>query len=266
MNGSWFDMAEDNLSADLIMEGLETRLTGQRVLYYPSVTSTNEVAKQEAGQGAAEGTVIIAGEQTRGRGRMKRTWLTPEGNIALSVVLYPDASALSSLIMLASLAVVHSIESVTGLETQIKWPNDVMINGKKVCGILVESDVRGGKVNYAVIGIGINVNLKPEDSPEIQTIATSLSGELGVEVSRFSIVRHLLVELERLYLTLSPGGSVYAEWRDRLITLGKEVKVTDGENIYEGLAESVDKEGSLLLRIADGSLKKIVTGDVTLRN
>ena len=257
-------MAEDELSPDLITEGLQTSFIGKRVFYYPSVTSTNEVAKREAEQDAAEGTAIIAGEQTAGKGRLKRTWLTPEGNIALSLVLYPDVSAFPYLIMLASLAVVHCIEAI-GLKPEIKWPNDILVNGGKVCGILVESGVRGDKTYYAVIGIGINVNLRTEDFTDIQTTATSLSGELGREVSRLGIVRNLLVDTERLYVSLSDSGAIYAEWRDRLVTLGKAVKVADNDAVYEGIAESVDAEGSLLLRGLDGSLKRIVAGDVILR-
>ena len=134
------------LSTELIMNGLGTRIIGQRIFYYPSVTSTNEIAKKEAKRGVEEGTVVIADKQTAGRGRLKRTWLTPEGNIALSVVLYPEIQAMPSLIMIASLAVSQSLEAVTGLETQIKWPNDVLVNGRKVCGILIESDVRNEKV------------------------------------------------------------------------------------------------------------------------
>ena len=259
-------MTEDNLSSEAISQGLKTRFVGQRVIYYPSITSTIDIAREEARQGAAEGTVIIADEQTGGKGRLKRAWLTPEGNIALSIVLYPGLSCLPSLIMLASLAVVHSIEAVTGLKSQIKWPNDVLINGKKVCGILIESDVQGNTVNYAVIGIGINVNLRIADFPEIQPIATSLSDELGREVSRLSIIRHLLVEIERLYLALSTGGSIYEEWRDGLVTLGRKVCVKTGENIYEGVAESVARDGSLLLRGLDGNLTRIVAGDVTLHD
>jgi BirA family biotin operon repressor/biotin-[acetyl-CoA-carboxylase] ligase len=259
-------MTEDSLSANTIMEGLETRFIGRKVLYYPSVTSTNEIAKQEARRGAIEGTVIVTGEQTRGRGRLKRAWLTPEGNIALSIILYPDISYLPSVIMLASLAVVYSIEEVTGLKSQIKWPNDVLINGKKVCGILVESDVQGNAVNYTVIGIGININLKPADFPEIQLTATSLFNELGRGVPRLSLIQHLLVEIERLYLIVSNKGSIYEEWRDKLVTLGKNVRITAGETVYEGVAESVARDGSLLLRGMDGRLTKIVAGDVTLRN
>ncbi|MFC1933191.1 biotin--[acetyl-CoA-carboxylase] ligase [Chloroflexota bacterium] len=259
-------MAGDSLSATSITRDLETRFVGQRVIYYPSATSTNEVAKQEAQQGAAEGTAILADEQTAGKGRLKRVWLSPGGNIALSIILYPSLANLPSLIMLASLAVVHSIEAATGLKSQIKWPNDVLINGRKVCGILIESDVQGNAVNYTIIGIGINVNLKLADFPEIQPIATSLSDELGGEVSCLSVIRCLLVEIERLYLALSTGGSIYEEWRDSLITLGGRIRVKSGETVYEGVAESVARDGSLLLRGFDGSLTKIVAGDVTLHD
>jgi len=259
-------MVGDSLSAASITSELETRFVGQRVIYYPSLTSTMGVARREAQQGAAEGTVIIADEQTAGRGRLGRVWLSPRGSIALSIILYPSLSHLPSLIMLASLAVVHSIEAVTGLKSQTKWPNDVLVNGRKVCGILIESDVQGNAVNYAIIGIGINANLRLADFPEILPIATSLSDEMGRDVSRLSIIRCLLVETERVYLALSAGGSIYEEWRDSLITLGRRVRVKTGEAIYEGVAESVARDGSLLLRGPDGSLTKIVAGDVTLRD
>jgi len=221
-----------------------------------------EVAKREAQSGAVEGTVIVADEQTAGRGRLKRAWLSPRGSIALSIILYPSLSYLPSLTMLASLAVVHSIEAVTGLKSQVKWPNDVLINGRKVCGILIASDVQGNTVNYTVMGIGVNVNLRLADFPEIQPIATSLSHELGREVSPLSVIRCLLVEIERLYLALSTEGSIYQEWRDSLVTLGRRVRIETGEAIYEGVAESVARDGSLLLRGSDGSLTKIVAGDV----
>ncbi|MFC2034561.1 biotin--[acetyl-CoA-carboxylase] ligase [Chloroflexota bacterium] len=259
-------MVEDSLSAAAITKDLEAHFVGKRVIYQPSLTSTMEVAKQEARQGAAEGTVIVTDEQTAGRGRLKRAWLSPRGNLALSVILYPSLACLSSLIMLASLAVVHSIEAVTGLKSQVKWPNDILINNRKVSGILIESDVQVNVVNYIIIGIGINVNLRLADFPEILPIATSLSNELGREVSRLSIIRYLLVEMERLYLTLSAGGSVYEEWRDNLITLGQEVRVKTGEATYEGIAESVARDGSLLLRSLDGRFTKIIAGDVTLRD
>jgi BirA family biotin operon repressor/biotin-[acetyl-CoA-carboxylase] ligase len=258
-------MTENSLSPAAITDNLETRFIGQRVIHYPRLTSTMDAAKRQAKQGAIEGTVVLADEQTAGRGRMKRAWLSPKGNIALSIILRPSSAYLSSLIMAASLATVHCIEKVTGLKSQIKWPNDVLVNEKKVCGILTESDVRGNIVDYAIIGIGINVNLRLSDFPEIPPTATSLSHELGRDVSRLDMIRCLLVEAERLYLALPAGESVYQEWRDRLVTLGKKIEVRSGETTYRGIAESVASDGCLLLRQPDGSLTKIVTGDVTLR-
>ena len=259
-------MEGDTLSTVSISDNLETHFIGQRVICYPRLTSTMEVAKQEARQGAAEGTVIVADEQTAGKGRLKRIWLSPKDNIALSVILYPDVVYLPFLIMLASLAVVHCIKAVTGLKSQVKWPNDVLINNKKVCGILIEGGVKGNMVDYAIIGIGVNVNLRLSDFPEILSTATSLSDELGKEVSRLDVIRQLLVEIERLYLALQTGGSVFEEWRDRLVTLGRKVRVKSGKTTYEGIAESVATDGSLLLRHPDGSLTKIASGDVTLRD
>ena len=259
-------MVENSLSVASITNNLGTRFVGKRVIYYPSLASTNETAKQEAQQGAAEGTVIVTDEQTAGKGRIKRLWLTPKGNVALSVILYPPVTYLPYLIMVASLAVVHSIEAVTSLKSQIKWPNDVLIKGRKVCGILIENKLRGDIVDYAVIGIGINVNLRLQDFPDILATATSLSNELGKDVSCLSLIRRLLVEVENLYSALPSGGSIYEEWRDSLVTLGKRVRVKSGETTYDGVAESVARDGSLLLRGSDGTLTKIVAGDVTLHN
>jgi len=257
---------EDSLSTTSITSKLETRFIGQRVIYYPRVTSTNEIAKQEAQRGAVEGTVVIADEQTAGKGRLKRVWLSPKGSIALSIILRPSVVYLPFLIMVSSLAVVHSIEAVTGLKSQLRWPNDVLVNGKKVAGILIENNVRGDIVNYAVIGIGVNINLKLSDFPEILPAATSLSDELGRNMSRLALIRRLLVEIEKLYLALSTGGSIYQEWQDNLVTLGRRVHIKSGKTDYEGIAESVAGDGSLLLRHPDGSLTKIVAGDVTLRD
>ena len=258
-------MAENDLLAADIKRNLKTELIGRKVIAYPSLTSTNDIAKREAKRGAREGTVIVAEEQTAGKGRLKRAWLSPRGSIALSVILHPTPAQLPSLIMVASLAAAHCIEKVSGLKTQIKWPNDVLVNDRKVCGILIESDVRGSAVDYAVIGIGINVNLEPVDFPEIAATATSLSNELGEKLSRREMIRCLLVELENLYLALPEGDSVFREWRERLVTLGKEVEVSSGQTGYKGIAESVASDGSLFLRQPDGSLIKIVAGDVSLR-
>ena len=259
-------MTENSLSPASITSGLETRFIGQKIIYYPTLTSTMETARQEAEQSAKEGTVIIANQQTAGRGRLQRLWVSPKGNIALSVILRPTMAYLPSLIMLASLAVVHSIEAITALRPQLKWPNDVLIRDKKVCGILTESKVQPNTVDYSIVGIGVNVNLRLADFPDISSIATSLSNELGREVSRLSLIRRLLVKIETLYLALLAEESIYQEWQSNLVTLGKMVRVTSGETIQEGIAESVARDGSLLLRRLDGSLTKILAGDVTLRD
>jgi len=258
------EMVENSLSPTAITDNLETHFIGQRVIYFPRLTSTMVVAKRQAQQGATEGTVVIADEQTAGKGRIRRAWLSPKGSIALSIILYPSLAYLSSLIMVASLAVVHCIVAITGLKSQIKWPNDVLVNGKKVCGILIESSVRGNILDYAIIGIGINVNFRLSDFPEIPSTATSLADELGRDISRLDMIRCLLAEIERFYLVLPAGESVYQEWRDNLETLGKKVEVTSDRTTYRGVAESVASDGSLLLRQSDGSLIKIVAGDVTL--
>jgi BirA family biotin operon repressor/biotin-[acetyl-CoA-carboxylase] ligase len=258
-------MTED-LSPPSIFEGLATIFIGQKVLYFPRLASTMDKARQEALRGADEGTVIIAGEQTAGRGRLKRLWLSPPGNIALSVILYPDVSSLPYLMMIASLAVVHSIEEITGLKAQIKWPNDILISSRKVAGILIENEVKGRRIACAVIGIGINVNVTPSDISGSSIAATSLRDELEKDVSPADVVRHLLVEMERLYLTLPDGENVYQEWRDRLDTPGKRVCVISGGTRLEGIAESVDRNGALLLRHDDGSSTSIIAGDVTLRD
>ena len=132
-------MLEENLNPTAITKGLATRFIGQNVLYYPSVSSTNDIARQQALLKTPEGTAVIADRQTTGRGRLRRAWVSPQGNIAVTIVLYPARKNLTYLTMLAALAVLRSIEKTTGLKCQLKWPNDVLINNKKVCGILLES-------------------------------------------------------------------------------------------------------------------------------
>lgn len=255
---------EEEITQASVMRDLNTNFIAKRVIYHSQVTSTMELAKKEALAGVLDGTVIIADEQTAGKGRMGRLWSSPKGCIALSIVLYPKPASLSFLIMVASLAVIRTIKCVTGLCARIKWPNDILINGKKVCGVLVESGVQDNESNYAVIGIGVNVNLKATCLDEVSLTATSLSDELGKRVSRLETVRKLLCEIESLYLSAQEGEAVYGEWRQNLETLGRKVQVRSGNNLYKGVAEDVEKDGSLMLRLEDGSQKCIVAGDVTL--
>lgn len=248
----------------MINHGLNTRFIGQNVLFFPSVSSTMDVARKEAMNNAQEGTAVLAERQTAGRGRLKRKWHTPEGNIAVSIILYPPKDYLNSLIMLASLAVLHSIQIVTGLTCNLKWPNDVLIHKKKVCGILIETRTQIDRLQYAVFGIGINVNMAMYNSPELKDIATSLSDEIGKPISRIQLLQQLFKELERSYLDMLSGISLFPEWSSNLITIGKLVRVQSGDDIFEGTAELANEDGSLLLRLSNGSMQRITIGDVSL--
>jgi BirA family biotin operon repressor/biotin-[acetyl-CoA-carboxylase] ligase len=247
------------------MQDLRTALIGRSIIYHPTLASTMDAARLEARQSAPEGTVIIAGEQTGGRGRLRRTWLSPAGNIALSIVLYPPPDGLSYLVMIASLAAARAIESVTGLKTQLKWPNDVLIGGRKVCGILVENEMKGKKVAFSIVGIGINIDLDVAGYPEISGMATSLKSKSAKGDLCLKIIRALLTEFDRLYRQLPDSRLIYQAWRDSLVTLGKKVRVVSGAQTIEGIAESVDETGALLIRQSDGCLTGVVAGDVTLR-
>jgi BirA family biotin operon repressor/biotin-[acetyl-CoA-carboxylase] ligase len=257
-------MANKSLSVAKIQKGLATGIIGRNLRYYPRLASTMETARQVAQQGAAEGTVVIAGEQTAGRGRLKRAWLSPGGNITLSIVLYPEISTLPYLVMIASLAATYAIESATGLQPQIKWPNDVLIRRKKAAGILIENEVRGSQAARAVVGIGINVALQAAGFQEIAATATSLESELGKKISREDVIIALLTEFERWYRKLPERDAIFQAWRGRLATLGQKVTATWGEETIRGVAESVDESGALWIRRTDGVLTKVVAGDVTL--
>lgn len=249
-----------------VEERLNTAFVGRRIVYFTSAPSTQDAARREAEGGAPEGTVVLAEEQTAGRGRLGRSWASPAGtNLYLTLILRPPLQYLRLPIVITPLAVVRAIEESSGLSTQIKWPNDVLIGGRKVSGVLIESEVRGSDVRYILVGPGINVNLEVDQVPEIADIATSLKRELGREVPREEVLAAFLNHFEALYLRARRGEPMHQEWRSRLETLGRQVRVTFGEQVEEGLAEDVDAEGSLILRHPDGSTVTIAAGEVTLR-
>jgi len=237
---------------------------GRKLAYYPTLHSTMDTARELARQNAPEGTTVIAGEQTAGRGRLGRDWFSPPGGLAMSVILHPDLSQVPQLIMAASLAVADTIRDTTGLDAGIKWPNDVLVGGKKVCGILIENEIRGEELSYSIIGIGLNINVNLGDRPDIAPIATSLSQELGRPVPYEDITAALLNRLEQFYRRLRSGDSLAPEWRARLVSIGQKVHVQSGNTVMEGLAEDVTASGALILRRADGSLTAVVAGDVTV--
>lgn len=256
-----------NIQPASILKSSSTNLIGQRILYYPSIPSTMDIARKMVTEGIGEGTVVVAGEQTEGKGRLGRRWLSPPGtSLSLSIILRPTVTLLPQLNMVASLAVVQSVERIAAINPVIKWPNDVLISGKKVSGILIESIFEGNDLEAAIIGIGINVKLDPSSFPEIAAIATSLSIESGGEISRRKMLYLLLEEFEKVYQGLRRGEPIYERWLARLETLGKLIQVRWGDAIEEGYVDSINTDGSLVLKRRDGSLITVVAGDVTLHN
>ena len=257
------------LSMESIKRGLKTDLIGQRIVYYSSLGSTNELLKGLAAQGAPEGTLVIADEQTAGKGRLGRKWLAPPGtSLLLSLLFRPDfaPNQAQRLTMICSLAIADAIEGLTGLPAGLKWPNDIFIRGRKAGGILTESGTTGGRLDYVVVGMGLNVNLDISALPELRGMATSLSQELGREVPRLELLWKILAGIEMRYESLRRGESPHEEWAARLINLGRQVQVTTPQGALAGWAEGVDADGALILRTPDGQRKRILAGDVTLRS
>lgn len=221
-----------------------------------------DIAAREARRGVSEGVVIIAERQTAGRGRQGRPWLSLPGNLFLTVILRPSAEQVPQLIMLGSIGVVRTLESL-GLRPGIKWPNDVLVGERKISGILIETTFKGAQPDYALLGIGINVKLDPKQFDQLAFVATSLSA-LGIDIHVFRLAWMLLENLDRLYQELKSGYSLLPIWRRYLIVLGKRVHISGGMDI-NGIAEDVTPEGNLLLRCDDGRLVQIPVGDVSLR-
>ena len=259
-------MQYSDLGIDSLRLALSGRVVGRRIDFHMRLPSTMDEARRLAEAGEAEGTVVVAEEQTAARGRFDRTWISPVGaNLAFSVILRPDPDRLPQANMAATLAVSRAVEQTSGLTPSIKWPNDIRLGGRKVAGILVESVVHGGDAAYVVAGIGLNVNFDTSSSPEIASTATSIMIESGRMADRGKVLRLTLESFDDLYRTVSRGGSLTEEWAAGLETLGRHVRVEWKEFVVEGCAESVDEYGNLLLRTADGSTFTASAGEVTLQ-
>jgi BirA family biotin operon repressor/biotin-[acetyl-CoA-carboxylase] ligase len=254
------------LTAESIRKGLHTEFVGQHVVHLDSVTSTNDVAKRLAREGAPEGTLVVAEEQTAGRGRQGRRWIAPAGSsLLISVVFRPSflPAGLPHLLMASGLAAARAIEDSTGLQVRLKWPNDILLGGRKTGGILIEAALSGEMIDHVVVGIGLNVNLDLAQVPEIVAFATSMSEELGGRVSRLRVLHSLLGSMEREYLLLQDGESPYGRWVARLGQLGQGVEIETPRGKESGILERVGEDGTLFLRRADGTEVPITVGDVT---
>ncbi|MBN1389635.1 MAG: biotin--[acetyl-CoA-carboxylase] ligase [Candidatus Thermoplasmatota archaeon] len=248
------------------LRGVGTGIIGRHLEIIDNVTSTNDIARERAKAGCREGLIIVARSQSDGKGRMGRNFHSPEGGLYLSIVLRPDAPPYlaSTLPLLAGLAVSKSISTTLMLKTSLKWPNDVLIDGRKVSGILAESSIKGDRLEYVIIGIGINVNFPMTDLPqELWECAWTLRDASGSMVDMEELLRNLVCFLENLYNRFMEGdvGPILEEWSDRSETLGRLVRVRTPSSELEGTALGLDQTGALLISI-DGLLHRIDSGDV----
>ena len=261
----------DVVCKEEILSLLETKWAGRNLVYLETVDSTNDLAKKLADQGAPEGTLVVADEQTGGKGRRGRSWSTPKGsNIAMTLLLRPRfrPEHASRMTLLAAMAVTCGIRRVTGLDAGIKWPNDVVVNGHKVCGILTEMNTEVDYINYVVIGIGINVNQK-EFPEEIREIAGSLCLEAGKQIGRAALIAAIMEELERIYEIFQKTedlSRLYKEYNQICVNCGRKIRVLEPGHEYTGVAEGINQDGELMVvRDDTGEKVSVYAGEVSVR-
>ena len=254
-----------------IMTHLKTKWLGHSICYKDLVDSSNNLAKKIANEGCEDGMIVVAEEQGAGKGRLSRGWISPHAKgIWFSVVLKPPflPEEAPKCTLLAAVAVVKAINKIPGVNAAIKWPNDILLLGKKLVGILTEMSAEFGHINYVVIGIGINTNATPDDYPdEVKPLAVSVADAATAPFTRVELLADILENMEELYeKAVKEGfGPVLEEWRKYSCTLGQEVKVIAPDKTYLGTAVDIDAEGLLVVRKENGELEKVVAGDVSIR-
>ena len=244
---------------------LDTKIIGKKILFFEEVDSTNNKAKQIALE-EKEGTVVISEMQTSGRGRRGREWYSPKGGIYVTFILKPNVSPekASQLTLVSSLALVETLNAINNnLNAKIKWPNDVLVSGKKISGILTELSSDMEKINYIVVGVGINLNTEKEILPEN---GTSLKIEMKEEVSIKLFLKSFLEHYDLIYQEYLNGGidQIIERWKNNSDTLGKKVKIIGINETFEGLAKDIDENGALILETKEKEIK-VYSGDVSLR-
>jgi BirA family biotin operon repressor/biotin-[acetyl-CoA-carboxylase] ligase len=260
----------DLLLPNEIKSVLRTKRLGKSIKHFDDLVSTNIEAKQLALSGAEEGTIVVSEAQNGGRGRLSRGWYSPaHKGIWFSIILRPallpqDASKCT---LMAAVAITKAIDKITGIKCGIKWPNDILYNGKKLVGILTEMNAEMEGINYIVIGTGINVNIEKDEVPEeLKDIVTSISQIKGERVDRLGLLAEVLVQIEEIYdEALTNGfGKILEEWRKYSITLGQEVNVIGIDKTFSGLAMDIDADGALLVK-TETEVKRVLAGDVSIR-
>lgn len=249
-----------------LKDELKTSYIGKEIHYFREVDSTNEVAKRLAQEGAPEGTVVIAERQLKGKGRRGKQWISPLGGAWMSIILRPDTLPINApqLTFTAGVAAADTIKEEYGLDVGIKWPNDILIENKKVCGILTEISTEKDSIDYIIAGIGIDANVDMDNIPsEVRKHTTSLKNELEMEISRMLLVRKFLENFEAMYNKFNQGKfqEILNRWRKYSKTIGRNVEIRRGTEVIKGEAVGVNKQGALILELRDGSLRKIISGE-----
>jgi BirA family biotin operon repressor/biotin-[acetyl-CoA-carboxylase] ligase len=270
-SGYCLQSSPDVLHAEDLLSRLgKAKVIGRDIRVFQATTSTNDVVEKLARDGVKEGVVVFAESQTRGRGRLGRKWASPaRKGLWFSVLLRPRLrpNEATQLTVASATALRRAIEIETGLQPEIKWPNDIVLRGKKAAGILTELHAELDQVKYVNLGIGVDVNLNPGDFPaELRKTATSLKAELGSSISRPDLAAAILLELDKDYSRIASGrfAAVADEWEEHCTTLGREVTIRVGQRQIRGCAESLDDDGALLLRTEHGRIERIIGGDLTL--
>lgn len=261
----------DALHADDLVARLgKMKVIGRDIRVFQETTSTNDIIEKLARDNVKEGAVVFAESQSKGRGRLGRKWISPSRKgLWFSVLLRPDLRPpeTTQLTVAAATAIRRAIANVTGLKTKIKWPNDILLNGRKAAGILTELSAELDRVKHIILGIGVDVNLSGVEFPsEFRKLVTSLKIETGKTISRPELAVEILRELDREYARVCAGNfeAVADEWEQHCETLGRPVTIQVGERRIRGRAESLDDDGALLLRTEHGQLERITGGDVTV--
>ncbi|WP_175596752.1 biotin--[acetyl-CoA-carboxylase] ligase [Bacillus sp. MRMR6] len=260
----------EKITSDEIRLGLKTEFIGKDIYYEESVESTQKIAHRLAYEDAPEGTIVIAEEQVTGRGRMGRKWHSPKyTGIWMSVILRPKIPLTKApqLTLLAAVAIVQAIEEHTNVTPEIKWPNDILIGGKKVTGILTELQAESDRINSVIIGIGINVNQRKEDFPvELREIATSLLIEKDETVSRAELIKGIFLKLEKLYtLYLEKGfNPIKLLWESYAVSIGKVITARTLNTTIVGFSLGITEDGVLLLKDHEGVTHHIYSADIEL--
>jgi len=258
----------DSIVPAYVVRGLKTRIIGRDLRLLKEVVSTNTLGMDLARNSAPDGTVIVAEKQSGGKGRLGRTWISPKGNIHLSVILRPliPARIAPLITLMGAVAVAAAIRKLLGLDAGIKWPNDIIISGKKAGGLLTEMSAEADRVHHVVLGIGLDVNMDPMVLPsDVRARSTTLAKEAGRRIDRSLLVREIILELDRRYqLFLADRAGVLTAWEGLNITLGKQVAVSGAGESLTGVAQGIDDEGRLIIRLQDGSLRAVSAGDVTI--